>query len=232
MGEDEAAMDVAQKGPISVDCRVEYLYQIYYIDSDSDRGVIEEHDLAGGVEEFIALNISASMITQVYYRAFYTIMGQQFITGRGPFPSRTLETEEIYNLKERIRNHPDYMREATSNQRAQALDYDNREIERMVRQIRQLQDQREARERKEREEAQYRQACKQWRAEIWELWEQHQELPRREFALKIAHHPVRALLFKLKDRQERGEPVDRRTMAQTAEQWKSIFWSAWKREQR
>ena len=183
MGEDDAAMAVAKKGPISVDCRVEYLYQIQYTDTDSNRDWIEEPTLEEAIEEFASLNVAASLITYIVHQPFYTILGKQFIGGL-PFQGRRFEIEEIYNFKERVRNHPDYMRTATSGQRAEAQTWDSLEIERMVRQIRQAQEQREARERKEQAELEYRRACKQWRAEVWELWKQHQGLERREVRLE------------------------------------------------
>ena len=232
MGEDEAAMDVAQKGPISVDCIVDYNYHIRYAKDGWQGDEVVERDLTEAQNAFVELNISASLITSIAHRATFQMLGHSFKSRGAPFPSHTLSVEETYFVKEAIRNHSDYMLRATADQRAEAQYADSVEIERMVRKIRQAQEQREARERKEREEAAFKSACKQWRAETWELWEQHRDLERREFALKIDHHPMRALLFKLKDAQERGEMVDRRMMAQTASKWENIFRSAWKREQR
>ena len=216
-GRFDEAEQVMMDHPITVDCTVQYVYTIdFYNGEEHFTNCMENPSLNELIREYLDMNLSSYAILNVTRIPTYTVMGKRLVDRgwhrsealNGPLVSIRFSKSEVDGIRQMVRQHPDYLKNATIEQHLNAQYHDDQAAARIQREIKQEKDEQQRQAAKREREARFNDFNRQVRGEVWKLWEQHHHLARPDFAEAIRHHLLRYILFRLKDMQEHGEIVD------------------------
>lgn len=206
-GRHEEANKLFLDHPIQVECSVQYSYTLIYTDSDHGIGSVSDFKLSTLIEKFVLLNISISYINSISRNPMAQIFGSfiridNFHFGEFAFPKLSqmiLNPADLLEIKLKIRAHPYYMKSASVEQLEAATRAEEEETRTTLARLdvdRRLLEE-------EQEQAAYFQRfeadSEALKVETWNLWTQHKDLPRREFATTINQFSLQSILFHLKD---------------------------------
>lgn len=203
VGRDAEAATLFLDHPITVDCTIQYQYRIWWDNpnAESSWGLTASLigcDLNQVLEEFIAKKAGTSQIKSVYREPVYRILGKEIKNANGPLRPILFKEKSLQELKERIKAHPDYMKGATAEQLAAARQADELDAEKAIRKIHQEELLEVARQRRQAIQDNFENDSKVLREKGWDLWVEHNQLPRPEFARSIEKYPLRFILFRMR----------------------------------
>lgn len=195
--------------PIQVDCTIQYRYCIYWFTSNyndftsQERHEVSSCDLNSLIEKFVKEQVGAAQINNIERNAVVSLLGDEIELGTftrcQSLPAIILDASEKKAIKDKITAHPDYLRNATAEQLAEAREADERDAEQDRRRIETELRSGEAARRRAQLQADFLHDSQDLYNEVWDLWSQHRDLPRLEFAKEVQDHSLRCVLFRLYD---------------------------------
>ena len=204
-GRDDEARELFLDHPITVDCTIQYRYDIHWSAPDwinDHRRRIKCYTLNELIEEFVVEKVGASQIISITRNPVYRVMGGEIDTSyftRGPLKSIAFTIEQLEGAKARIRSHPYYMQGATAEQLEAAAAADNHDASRAQRRIQAEREEFERQRAKLERINNFERDARQLKDETWNLWAEFSGLERVHFACAIKDFSMKFILFKLKD---------------------------------